>query len=304
MIKRRHFLAASAATAAALALPGVPAAAGPRITRKIPKTGEPIGVIGMGSWITFNVGADAALRDARTEVLRAFFAAGGGMIDSSPMYGSSEDVIGHCQARLKPEAGLFSATKVWTSSKSEGREQFTDSLRLWRLKALDLYQVHNLVAWSDHQETLSELKRQGRIRYIGITTSHGRSHRELERVIATRPEFDFVQLTYNPADREAEARLLPAAADKGLGVIVNRPFRRGSLTDRLAGRPLPGWAAEIGCTGWPQVLLKYAVSHPAVTCAIPATSQVAHMVENMAAGAGVLPDADLRRRIARHVAAL
>jgi len=303
MIKRRQFLAATAATAAALAWPSAQAAGG-RIVRKIPKTGEPIGVIGMGSWITFNVGADAALRDARADVLRAFFAAGGGMVDSSPMYGSSEDVIGYCLNRLKPEGGLFSATKVWTSGKAEGREQFADSLRLWHLDKLDLYQVHNLVAWSDHLETLVELKRQGRIRYIGITTSHGRSHHELEHVIATRPEFDFVQLTYNPADREAEARLLPAAADRGLGVIVNRPFRRGSLTDRMAGKPLPGWAAEIGCTGWPQVLLKYAVSHPAVTCAIPATSQVPHMVENMAAGTGALPDADLRRRIQNHIATL
>jgi diketogulonate reductase-like aldo/keto reductase len=307
MIDRRRFLSLAAASfatgAAALAHRPAVAATG-RITKPIPKSGERIGVIGMGSWITFNVGGDNAARAARTKVLDAFLKAGGGMVDSSPMYGSSEEVIGHCLGQLRPEGGLFSATKVWTSSKSEGVEQFKDSLRFWGLRKLDLYQIHNLVAWQDHLETLKALKAEGRIRYIGITTSHGRRHRDLERIIETRPEFDFVQLTYNPDDRDVEARLLPAAQANGLGVIVNRPFQRGDLLDRIGKKPLPGWAAEIGCTGWPQVLLKFAVSHPAVTCAIPATSQVPHMVEDMAAGTGVLPDADIRKRITGIVAGL
>jgi diketogulonate reductase-like aldo/keto reductase len=307
MIDRRRFLSLAAASfatgAAALAHRPAVAATG-RITKPIPKSGERIGVIGMGSWITFNVGGDNAARAARTKVLDAFLKAGGGMVDSSPMYGSSEEVIGHCLGQLRPEGGLLSATKVWTSSKSEGVEQFKDSLRFWGLRKLDLYQIHNLVAWQDHLETLKALKAEGRIRYIGITTSHGRRHRDLERIIETRPEFDFVQLTYNPDDRDVEARLLPAAQANGLGVIVNRPFQRGDLLDRIGKKPLPGWAAEIGCTGWPQVLLKFAVSHPAVTCAIPATSQVPHMVENMAAGTGVLPDADIRKRITGIVAGL
>jgi diketogulonate reductase-like aldo/keto reductase len=305
MIDRRRFLANAAlgvtAGAAVLALRPAVAASAKRITKPIPKSGERIGVIGMGSWITFNVGGDATLRAARTKVLDAFFAAGGGMIDSSPMYGSSEEVIGHCLDVVRPEGGLFSATKVWTSSKTEGVEQFQDSLKLWGLSKLDLYQIHNLVGWRDHLETMLELKVAGRIRYIGITTSHGRRHRDLEEIIKTRPEFDFLQLTYNPDDREVETRLLPAASANGVAVIVNRPFQRGYLIERLAKKPLPGWAAEIGCSGWPQVLLKYAVSHPAVTCAIPATSQVPHMVENMAAGTGQLPDAELRRRVAAFV---
>ncbi len=307
MIDRRRFLATVALGAASAAgrLALRPAhAASARITKSIPKSGERISAIGMGSWITFNVGNDAEARAARTKVLEAFFAAGGGMIDSSPMYGSSEEVIGHGLGRLKPEGGLFSATKVWTSSQAEGRKQFAQSLELWGLPALDLYQIHNLLGWRGHLETLTGLKAEKRIRYIGITTSHGRRHADLEKIIRTRPEFDFVQFTYNPVDRDAEARLLPAAADAGLAVIVNRPFQRGALIDRLNGKPLPAWTAEIGCTGWPQVLLKYAVSHPAVTCAIPATSQVPHMVENMAAGVGRLPDADLRARIARRIGEL
>ncbi|MEK9754545.1 MAG: aldo/keto reductase [Rhodospirillaceae bacterium] len=305
MIDRRRFLAtAAASTAAGIAAFAItPAAAAPakRITKPIPKSGERIGIIGMGSWITFNVDGDKAARAARTQVLETFFAAGGGMIDSSPMYGSSEEVIGLCLGQVRPEGGLFSATMVWTSSKAEGTEQFKGSLRFWGLPKLDLYQIHNLVGWRERLETMQALKAAGRIRYIGITTSHGRRHRDLEEIVKTRPEFDFLQLTYNPDDREVEARLLPAAQANGVAVIVNRPFQRGYPIERLAKKPLPGWAAEIGCTGWPQMLLKFAVSHPAVTCGIPATSQLAHMAENMAAGTGVLPDADLRRRIAAFV---
>ena len=272
-------------------------------TKPIPATGEPVPVIGMGTWITFNVGDDPAAIASRAEVLRAFFAAGGGMVDSSPMYGSAEAVLGTTLAALGHPPGLFSATKVWTGSGADGPAEMAESARLWGLDRFDLMQVHNLLAWEEHLETLKAMKAEGRVRYIGVTTSHGRRHRELARVMEQEP-IDFVQLTYNIVDREAEARLLPLAAERGIAVIANRPFRRGDLIERSRGRPLPGWAGEIACTGWPQALLKFIVSHPAVTCAIPATSQVPHMVENMGAGLGPLPDAALRGRMANAFAAL
>ena len=301
-MKRRTFLTTTAATALATTLqPGLPlAVSADRITKRIPKTGERIGVIGMGSSVTFNVGNDKDARDVRTEVLRTFFEAGGGMIDSSPMYGSSEEVIGYGLGRLSPGKKLFSATKVWTSSKSEGVKQFSGSRSLWGLDRIDLYQIHNLVGLRRHLETLSDMKAVGKIRYIGITTSHGRRHDDLEKII-TRHPVDFVQLSYNAGNRDAEERLLPASAEHGIAVIANRPFQRRSLIERVERSPLPDWAAEIGCTAWPQVLLKFAVSHPVITCAIPATSQVIHMKENMMAGTGIMPDVDLRRRIAKFV---
>ncbi len=205
------------------------------------------------------------------------------MIDSSPMYGSSEAVIGQALGQLGADAGpLFSATKVWTPGKDHGVRQMAESERLWGVKAFDLLQIHNLLGWEGHFETLKDWKAQGRVRYIGITTSHGRKHAELARIMATEP-IDFVQLTYNLVDREAEEFLLPLAAEKGIAVIINRPFQRGALIDRWRGRPLPAWAKEISVTGWPQFLLKFVISHPAVTCAIPATTRVDHMAENMAA---------------------
>lgn len=282
------------------AAPALPAAAA---TKPIPATGEAVPVIGMGTWITFNVGDDPAAIASRAEVLRAFFRAGGGMVDSSPMYGSAEAVLGATLAALGHPPGLFSATKVWTGSGADGPAEMAESARLWGLDRFDLMQVHNLLAWEEHLETLKAMKAEGRVRYIGVTTSHGRRHRELARVMEQEP-IDFVQLTYNIVDREAETRLLPLAAERGIAVIANRPFRRGELIERSRGRPLPGWAGEIACTGWPQALLKFIVSHPAITCAIPATSQVPHMVENMGAGRGPLPDAALRGRMANDFAAL
>ena len=220
------------------------------------------------------------------------------MIDSSPMYGSSEAVIGHCLEQIDDQRGLFAATKVWMIGQSLGASQMETSRRLWGVPRFDLMQIHNMLDWETHLETLKEWKAAGKIRYIGITTSHGRRHRALEQALRD-DAFDFVQFTYNVVDREAERRLLPLAAERGIAVIVNRPFRRGALFDRFADRPLPGWAAEIDCANWAQVFLKFIVSHPAVTCAIPATSQPAHMVENMGAARGALPDAGLRARMAR-----
>ena len=302
MMKRRTFLTTTVASALGATLqPGLPlTVSADRITKRIPKTGERIGVIGMGSSVTFNVGSDKDARNVRTEVLRTFFKAGGGMIDSSPMYGSSEEVIGYGLGCLSPGKKLFSATKVWTSSKSEGVKQFSGSRSLWGLDRFDLYQIHNLVGLRRHLETLSDMKAAGKVRYIGITTSHGRRHDDLEKII-TRHPFDFVQLSYNAGNRDAEERLLPASAEHGIAVIANRPFQRRSLIERVERSPLPDWAAEIGCTAWPQVLLKFAVSHPVITCAIPATSQVIHMKENMVAGTGIMPDVDLRQRIAKFV---
>ena len=292
MMDRRRFLYTLAAP---LLLPKADI-----IRKAVPTTGAAVPVIGMGTWITFNVGEDEQARRARTEVLRALFAHGGGMVDSSPMYGYSEEVVGYGLRRLGSTPGLFSATKVWTSSASEGREQVARSHRLWGVDRFDLIQVHNLVGWTEHLEMLFEMKKAGRLGHVGVTTSHGRRHDELEEVMRTQP-LDFVQLTYNAVDRQAERRLLPLARDRGIAVIANRPFRGGSLVDRMNREPLPSWAGEIDCRNWAQVLLKFIVSHPAVTCAIPATTRLDHMRENMGAAQGSLPDAGLRARIAEHV---
>ena len=295
---RRRFLAALGALGATAALGPVRAAgaADLPLTRTIPASGESLPVIGMGSWITFDVGGDTADRAVRTDVLRTFFELGGGMVDSSPMYGSSEEVIGHALTRLEAPKAFFSATKVWTPSGRRGPDQMAESEKLWGLERFDLQQIHNLVAWEEHLETLLDWKAQGRVRYIGITTSHGRRHAALAKIMAEQP-LDFVQFTYNVVDREAERRLLPLAAERGIAVIVNRPFRRGALFDAFGRKPLPAWAAEFDCANWAQFFLKFVVSHPAVTCAIPATSRVDHMGENMGAAHGGLPDLRLRRRM-------
>jgi len=295
MTTRRRFLAAMGA---ALALPNAThAALAPAAMRTIPSSAETVPAIGLGSWITFNVGDDPVARERCTAVMRAFFAAGGRMIDCSPMYGSSQDVIGEGLAKLGMPSALFAAEKVWISSGRRGREQIERSRALWRVPRFDLVQVHNLLAWEEHLPTLLAMKAAEELRYVGITTSEDRRHGELERIMAKHP-IDSVQLTYNPVDREAEARLLPLARERGIAVIVNRPFRQGDLTRALERRPLPSWAAEIEATSWAQVILKFVVSHPAVTCAIPATTRVDHVRENMAAATGRLPDEALRKRIA------
>lgn len=299
---RRRFLGALTGL---LALPrsGAHASQPAPLLRPVPASGERLPCIGLGSWITFNVGDDPVLRAECAAVLAAFFAAGGRVIDSSPMYGSSQAVIGDALRRLGHPTGLFSADKVWTPSAAEGRAQIRRSEAAWGVSRFDLLQVHNLLSWEPHLDTLGAMKAAGEVRYIGITTSEGRRHREFERVMASAP-LDFVQVTYNVVDREVEGRILPLARERGLGVLVNRPFRQGELTRRLARHPLPPWAAEIGAVSWAQVVLKFIVSHPAVTCAIPATTRVDHVRENVAAGSGPLPDAAFRARIATHVEGL
>ena len=300
-LSRRRLLTLAAA-GLAFPLGGLPLAAAPRpiAMRPIPSTGEAIPVLGMGTWITFNVGSSSRLRDERVKVLQAFFDHGGRMVDSSPMYGSAEDVMGYCLKRVRDPSPLFSATKIWTSSDAEGVVQMQASERLWGESQFDLQQVHNLLNWEFHLARLKEWKVSGRIRYLGITTSHGRRHSDFANVMQTEP-LDFVQLTYNILDREVEDRLLPLAADRGQAVIVNRPFQRGGLFQSFGHHPLPEWAREFGARNWAQFFLKFVLSHPAVTCAIPATSQVGHMEENMAAARGPMPDAAMRRRMIDYV---
>ena len=253
-------------------------------------------MVGLGSWITFNVGNDPVARDASTQVMDAFFAVGGRLIDSSPMYGSAQPVIGYGLNKLGRPNALFAADKVWISDRDAGPEQIAQSRDHWGIDRFDLLQVHNLVAWQAHLETLFAMKAAGQLRYVGITTSHGRRHDELAAIIKTQP-LDFVQLTYNIADRDVERVLLPLAQDRGMAVIANRPFRRKALITRFEGKPLPPFAGDIGAESWAQFLLKFIISHPAITCAIPATTRVDHVRENLEAAREPLPDAKMRRRM-------
>ena len=283
------------------ALPGVAQPA--LVTRAIPSTGEKLPVIGLGSWITFNVGNDPRGRAASIAVMRDFFRAGGRMVDSSPMYGSSQDVIGEGLKTLAAKQQVFSAEKVWTSSGRSGPQQIESTRRHWGVERFDLLQVHNLLGWEAHLETLHTMKAEGRVRYIGITTSEGRRHDEVERIMRSQP-IDFLQISYNVLDREIEPRILPLARERKIGVIVNRPFRQGDLIKAVQRHPLPGWAAEIGAANWAQLLLKFIIAHPDITCAIPATTRTDHLAENMGAGHGALPDTAFRQRIAAYVEAL
>jgi len=304
-ISRRTFLGSVAATLAAvwLAPPGLRAEDKIPLRKTIPASGETLPVIGLGSSQTFDIGSDRAALSGLAEVLQAFFANGGELIDSSPMYGSAEQVIGELLQRVGPQEHLFAATKVWTDGEQAGIRQMEDSLQKWGIRRFDLMQIHNLRDWRTHLETLKGWKAAGKIRYIGITTSHGRFHRELEEILRNEP-LDFVQFSYNIEDRSAEERLLPLAADRGLAVIINRPYQRGALFSKVKGKSLPDWAADLDCASWGQFFLKFIVSHPAVTCVIPATAKVRHLQDNMAAGFGRLPDAALRKRMTDYFIAL
>jgi len=264
------------------------------LTRPIPSTGEALPAIGLGTWQTFDVAPSA--RAGLEGVLGAFVELGGSVVDSSPMYGRSEEVVGDLAAKLGVQSTLFLATKVWTSGKTAGIRQMEDSMRKLRTSRIDLMQVHNLVDIDAHLDTLAEWKREGRVRYVGVTHYTAGHHDAVARIIAARP-VDFVQINYSVGEREAESRLLPLAQERGVAVLANRPFAGGDLFRRLRSRPLPAWAAEIDCTSWAQVLLKFVISHTAITCAIPATSQVTHLRDNMQAAHGRLPDAALRARI-------
>lgn len=272
------------------------------LQKSIPGSGEKLPAIGMGTWLTFNVPTRGAVFEQRAEVLKTFFEFGGGMVDSSPMYGNAEAAIGACLQRLGKQDTLFSATKVWSFDPEVGAQQFDDSLRLWGLPQLDLQQVHNLVGWREYLPMQRAAKEAGRIRYVGVTTSHGRRHDELMAILKSEP-LDFVQLTYNLSRTEAEP-LMEVAADRGVAVIVNRPLGGGRLIDEVQRHELPEWATEAGIVDWPDFLLRWIVSHPAVTCAIPATTQVEHMRENMRAGTRPLLDAKMRERMRAYLAQL
>ena len=270
-------------------------------TRAIPSTGEEIPVIGLGTWATFDIGDDVGRQREANDVVEELVVAGGRMIDASPMYGSAQKAIGRALSALgRGLAGkVFSADKVWTSD-ADGQAQVEHSMKLWGLQTLDLVAVHNLVRVDDHLPMLFDMKEEGKIRYVGVTTYSGKLAREIEEVMRNEP-IDAVQLTYNAIDREAEQRLLPLAREKGIAIVANRPFREGALMKRLASKPLPSFAREIGATSWAQLLLKFIVSHPAITCVIPATRNVEHMREDLAAGSGPMPDAPMRERISAAV---
>jgi len=307
-IKRRTLLQTLAAGAGVSALGSwghVLAGDKSLIRKAIPGTDEKLNVIGMGTWRTFNVGGDPQLREQRTEVLQTFFEHGGEVVDSSPMYGSAQEVLGYALDQLDAGDQLFSADKVWTRDGDDTRQQISESASDWGIARFDLMQIHNLVSWEAHLETLKSMKAEGEVRHIGITTSHGRRHRDFERIMENH-ELDFVQLTYSPVAREAEERLLPLAREKGIAVLANRPFDGGSLIKDLKDRqaPLPDWADEIDCANWAEFLLKFIVSHPAVTCAIPATTRVEHMRENMGAARGELPDQKQRRHMLEYLESL
>ena len=301
-LSRRGLL--KAACAGALALPALPgnlrALPNAVIKRTIPSNGEALAVMGIGTYDTFS---HAAPRQQLGAVLQAFFDHGGQLIDSSPMYGPAEGLVGELLKTTTNASALFAATKVWTDGREAGIRQMAESMRLMGVERMDLMQVHNLRDWKTHLKTLKEMKEQGQIRHLGITTSHGRFHEELEAIMKKEP-LDFVQLSYSIASRGAEERLLPLAADRGIATLINRPYQGGGLFRRVRGKPLPDWAGEIDCATWGQFFLKFIVGHPAVTCVIPATSKIKHLVDNMTGGKGRAPNAAMRQRMVSHLESL
>lgn len=276
---------------------------GSLLQRAIPSSGEMLPMIGLGTSRVFDVGSGAAEREPLEQVLATLAKMGGKMVDSSPMYGRAEAVTGEIAARLKLRDSLFLATKVWTTGREEGIKQMEHSLEVLGARTLDLIQVHNLTDWETQLATLREWKKQGRIRYTGITHSTTNRQAEVARILEKEP-IDFVQINYSLMEPEAEERVFPVAKERGVAVIVNRPFGRGNLFERVRGKALPDWAAEIDCKSWAQFFLKWIVAHPVVTCAIPATRKARHMEDNIQAGYGRLPDAKMRGRMRQTMADL
>ena len=291
----------AAAAAAGLAPRSVAAASAPMLRRPIPSTGELLPVIGLGTWRGFDVGPGPEARRPLREVLAVLAEAGGTVVDSSPMYGASEAVVGDLLAESDGRGRTFLATKVWTRGREAGLEQMRQSLALLRTERIDLMQVHNLLDWQTQLASARRLRDEGRVRLVGVTHYTSSAYAELEAVMRSE-RLDAVQVNYALDDRAAERRILPLAADRGMAVIVNRPFGGGGLLGSLSRRPLPPEAAELGCGSWAQLLLKFALGHPSVTCVIPGTSRAEHMRDNAGAGAGPLPDARQRDGLARIVA--
>ena len=269
------------------------------LTRAIPATGESLPVIGLGTWQVFDVGGDATARVPLRDVLRTFFAAGGRMVDSSPMYGSSESVVGDLCSELSICEPLFVATKVWTSGRDAGIRQMETSFKRLRVEKMDLMQVHNLVDVATHTKTLADWKAKGRVRFIGITHYTASAYADVEKWLKTG-QYDFLQINYSLAERASAERLLPLARDRRIAVIANRPFAEGAMFRRVRGKPVPEWAKEAGMATWAQYFLKWIISHPAVTCAIPGTGRADHLTDNLGAGSGVLPGEALRTQMAEH----
>ena len=299
-ISRRNMLKISAGTgAAALLLREFPALAQeqPLLVRSIPSSGEEIPAVGLGSARTFSVGVSAEERSPLKEVLRLFHEMGGRFFDTAPTYGSSESVSGQVVQELGIQNDLFFATKISTGGgRQAGIDQQETSLQDWGRDSIDLNQVHNLRDTELHLRTIRQAKEEGRTRYVGVTTSFGRQYEQMEQVLRTE-ELDFVQVNYSLGERQADERLLPLAQDRGMGVIVNEPYNVGRLFTAVRGRDLPDWSAEFDCESWGQFFLKYILSHPAVTVIIPATSDPEHLIDNMGAGMGQLPDERTRTRM-------
>ena len=296
---RRRALRLLAALPAMLAMSGARA----QLARRVPASGEMIPAVGLGTWQTFDVGGDAAARAPLRQVLQAFAAGSGRVVDSSPMYGSSESVVGDLAAQLGLHGKLFFATKVWTSGREAGVRQMEESFRRMRVERMDLMQVHNLVDVATHMKTLAAWKQQGRVRHAGITHYTASAYEEVERALQ-KHACDFLQINFSIAEPESAARLLPLAAQMNVAVIVNRPFAEGAMFRRVRGKELPGWATEAGIGSWAQYFLKWILGHPAVTCVIPGTARPEHMLDNRAAGAGAMPDEALRKRMAAHYESL
>ena len=288
--------------AAAAAMPAGAGAESQILSRPIPASGQMIPVVGLGTWRVFDVGGSQAERAPLKDVLKSLLELGGRVVDSSPMYGTAESVVGDLAADLAITDKLFLATKVWTSGREAGVAQMEQSLKRLRAQRLDLIQIHNLLDWRTHLRTLRDWKAAGRIRYLGVTQYTSSAYDVLERVLRAET-LDFVQVNYSLGEREAERRILPLARDRGVAVLANRPFAEGGLFQRVRAQAVPPWAAEFDCDSWAQFFLKWILANPAVTCAIPGTSRPQHMVDNLKAATGKLPDAAMRDRMAAHVGA-
>lgn len=301
--QRRTLLQAAGAAALLSTIPELQAAPAGLITRAIPRSGERLPVVGLGTWQVFDVAPSRLQGTELPAVMKRFTELGGSVVDSSPMYGQAEAATGALAASLKLRPKLFIATKVWTSGREAGIRQMEESMRLLQTKTIDLMQVHNLLDLKTHLLVLREWKKSGRIRYLGITHYTAGAHAELEKLVRSG-DFDFVQFNYSLDEPEAETRLLPACADSGTATLINRPFSHAGLFGKVRGKPLPPWCAELDCTSWAQFFLKWIIGHPAVTCAIPGTGRVAHIEDNLAAATGRLPDAAMRKRMTDYFAAL
>jgi len=303
---RREAAKVIGGTAASLVFPVSAKAKGESptmLTRIIPSSGEKLPVIGLGTWQAFDVDLNAGTRRQLEDVLSRFVELGGRVIDSSPMYGRAEQVIGELSSSLGIREKLFLATKVWTRGKQSGVESMERSLALFRTNRIDLMQVHNLLDVNTHLATLREWKQQGRIGYTGITHYESGALNEIEKLIRSE-KFDFLQINYSLMEPDAEERVLPLAQERGVAVIANRPLGAGNLFDKVRSKPLPEWASEFDCRSWAQFFLKWIVANPAITCAIPATDKLRHLEDNVAGGIGRLPDAKMRRRMAELVSSL